>query len=114
MTSQSRALGWRTRPAVLDGEFGKGDQAQRSDCSASSFARGKTMTDIFAANLPPRLMTTREAAAHWRVCTKTFRKIVRQGIAPGPIKTGLGRDLYDREQQDRAISALRSSEVANA
>jgi len=70
------------------------------------------MTDKFAAQLPPRCMTTREAASYWRVCTKTFRKMVRQGIVPAPINTGLGRDLYDREQQDRAISALRSSEVA--
>jgi hypothetical protein len=54
-------------------------------------------------------MTTREAATYWRVCTKTYRKMVREGIAPGPINTGLGRDLYDREQQDRAISALRAA-----
>jgi hypothetical protein len=65
------------------------------------------MTDILPANLPPRCLTTRETTRYWGVCTKTLRRMVRDGTVPGPIKSGLSRDLYDREEQDRAIEALR-------
>jgi hypothetical protein len=66
------------------------------------------MTDSLPANLPPRCLTTRQNAAFWGVCPKTLRKMVRQGLVPKPIDVpGLGRDLFDREEQERAISARR-------
>jgi hypothetical protein len=61
----------------------------------------------------PRLMTHRQVASYWGVSPNTFKKLTREGTAPGPISAGLGRLLYDREQQDRAIDAL-SGQVAIA
>lgn len=46
------------------------------------------------------------------ICPNTFRKLVRLGIAPPPLRIpGLGRDLFDKEQQDQAIRALRSEKA---
>jgi hypothetical protein len=57
--------------------------------------------------LQPRLLTIRQTASYWGISPNTYKKLVRRGIAPGPVNPpGLGRLLYDREQQDRAIDAL--------
>jgi len=64
------------------------------------------------ASLQARTLTTRQAAEYWGVSYPTFQKLVREGVAPGPLNVpGLGRMLFDREQQDRAIDALRSRPV---
>jgi len=57
----------------------------------------------------PRTMTFKETVAYWSVSPNTFRKLMQEGIAPGPLEIPcLGRTLlFDREQQDRAIDALR-------
>jgi hypothetical protein len=61
----------------------------------------------------PRLLTINQVAAYWAVSPNTFRKIVRKGIAPGPLEIpGLGRLVFDRTQQDRAIDGLRSERAA--
>jgi hypothetical protein len=66
------------------------------------------------ANILPRALTFRQNAEYWGISPNTLRKLIRQGIVPGPIKVpGLGRLLFDREQQDVAISALRG-EAAEA
>jgi hypothetical protein len=53
-------------------------------------------------------MTLKETASYWGLSANTFRKLMQQGVAPGPLDIpGLGRLLFDREQQDRAIDALR-------
>jgi hypothetical protein len=53
-----------------------------------------------------RGLTIRQVSAYWGVCPTTFKKLVKQGLAPGPIDVpGLGRLLFDREQQERAFSA---------
>jgi hypothetical protein len=71
------------------------------------------MSEPLPSTIAPRGLTIRQAAAYWGVCPNTFRKLVRQGIAPGPIGIpGLGRLLFDREQQDRAIEAL-SGTISN-
>jgi hypothetical protein len=58
-------------------------------------------------------MTLKETAFYWGLSANTFRKLMQQGIAPGPLAIpGLGRLLFDREQQDRAIDALRSEKAA--
>jgi len=60
-----------------------------------------------ALQIAPRALTIRQAADYWGVSPNTFRKLIRAGIAPGPLHLpGLGRLLFDREQQDRAIDAL--------
>jgi hypothetical protein len=53
-------------------------------------------------------MTTRQAAAFWGVHYHTFRKLVRLGIIPGPIKLPkLARLIFDREQQEEAFNRFR-------
>jgi excisionase family DNA binding protein len=55
-----------------------------------------------------RGLTIRQVAKYWGVSQNTFRKLVRTGVAPGPLRIpGLGRLLFDREQQDQALDALR-------
>jgi hypothetical protein len=71
------------------------------------------MTKSLPENVLPRGLTIRQAARYWGVCPNTFRKLVRDGIAPGPLSCpGLGRLLFDREEQDRAIDARRSGKAA--
>jgi hypothetical protein len=57
-------------------------------------------------NVLPRLLTIRQKASYWGVSPNSFRKLVQNGIAPGPVHThGFNRLLFDREQQDRTIGA---------
>ena len=56
-------------------------------------------------------MTLKETAAYWGLSINTFGKLLQQGTAPGPLKVpGLRRHLFDREQQARAMDALRRKE----
>ena len=60
------------------------------------------------AGILARNLTLRQAAEFWGVSYNTFRMLVRDGIAPPPMSVpGLGRMLLDREQQERAMDALR-------
>jgi hypothetical protein len=60
------------------------------------------------AIIQPRTMTFKETMTYRNLSANTFRKLMQQGVAPGPLNIpGLGRHLFDREQQDRAIDALR-------
>jgi hypothetical protein len=60
------------------------------------------------SSVRPRAFNLRQAAAFWGVSANTFRKFVRLGIAPPPLYIPeLGRDLFDIQQQDQAIRALR-------
>jgi hypothetical protein len=60
------------------------------------------------SNVTQRGLSLRQAAAYWGVCPNSFRKLVRLGVAPGPLYVpGLDRNLFDKEQQDQAIRALR-------
>ena len=53
-------------------------------------------------NVLPRLLTIKQTASYWGVS--------QNGIALGPVHTtGFNRLLFDREQQDRAMDALRQS-----
>ena len=66
-----------------------------------------------AAMIRPRTMTFKETVTYWGLSANTFRKLMLQGVAPGPLDIpGLGRLLFDREQQDRAIDALRQQSRA--
>ena len=56
--------------------------------------------------IPPRGLTTRQAAAYCGVSYNTFRKLVREGLVPPPMDMPeLGRDLFDRLALDAAIDA---------
>ena len=64
-------------------------------------------------NVPARGLTKRQAARYWGVSYNTFCKLVRLGVAPPPLHIPeLGRDLFDIQQQDQAIRALRREKVA--
>ena len=52
-------------------------------------------------------MTLKKTAAYWGLSINTFGKLLQQGTAPGPLKVPGLRHLFDREQQARAIDALR-------
>jgi hypothetical protein len=63
-------------------------------------------------NVLSRLLTIKQTAPYWGVGPNSFRKLVQNGIAAGPVHT-LGLNRLDREQQDRAIDACgKRAEVA--
>jgi hypothetical protein len=65
------------------------------------------MKRMLPAGVLPRNLTLRQTA-EWGVSYNTFRRLVRDGIAPPPMSVpGLGRMSFDREQQERAMDALR-------
>ena len=50
------------------------------------------------AIIQPRMMTFKETMTYWNLSANTFRKLMQQGVAPGPLNIpGLGRHLFDRE-----------------
>jgi hypothetical protein len=56
--------------------------------------------------IPPRGLNIRQAASYWGVSPNTFKKLVRLGLAPAPLKLpGVDRNIYDRPQLDVAITA---------
>jgi hypothetical protein len=64
-------------------------------------------------NVRPRGLNLRQTAALWGVSPNTFRKFLRLGIAPPPLRIPeLGRDLFDLEQHEKAIRARRREKVA--
>jgi hypothetical protein len=57
--------------------------------------------------IAPRGLSIRQAAAYYGVSPGTFRKLVRLGFAPEPLKLhGLDRNIYDKQALDAAMSAL--------
>jgi hypothetical protein len=57
-------------------------------------------------NILLRGITVKHAAAYWGVGSGTFRKLVREGLVPGPISIpGLGQQIFDRVQQEQAFNA---------
>jgi hypothetical protein len=47
-------------------------------------------------NVLSRLLTIKRTASYWGVSPNSFRKLVQNGIAPGPVHTpGLNRLLFD-------------------
>ena len=68
----------------------------------------RSHTDIL-----PRGLNIRQAAAYWGVSPNTFKKLVRLGLAPAPLKLpGLDRNVFDRIELDRAMDARRQSGAA--
>ena len=64
------------------------------------------------SNIPPRGLTICQAAEYWGCSHNTFKKLVRNGVVPAPIRLEIGRNIYDRLALDAAMDALRSSEMA--
>ena len=77
-------------------------------------AKDRTHVRVSLSENPQsRGMTTRQAAAFWGVHYHTFRKLVRLGVIPGPLKVpGLARPIFDRSQQEEAFNRFRNSEAA--
>jgi hypothetical protein len=61
------------------------------------------------ATIPPRGLNIRQAAAYWGVFPGTFRKLIRLGLAPEPLKLpGLDRNIFDLQALVAAMSARAS------
>jgi hypothetical protein len=57
--------------------------------------------------IAPRGLSIRQAASYWGASPNTFKKLVRLGLAPAPLKLpGLDRNIYDRVALDAAMSSL--------
>jgi excisionase family DNA binding protein len=62
---------------------------------------------------PPRGLSVRQAAEYFGVSYNTFLTLVKRGQAPAPIMIpGLDRNIWYREQLDRAMDALRDGVAA--
>jgi hypothetical protein len=58
-------------------------------------------------------LNIRQSSAYWGVSPGTFKKFVRLGLAPAPLKLpGLDRNVFDRFELDRAMDAARRTEAA--
>jgi hypothetical protein len=59
-----------------------------------------------------RGLNIRQASAYFGVFVGTFRKLVRFGLAPEPLKLpGLDRNIWDRQALDAAMTALAAKGV---
>jgi hypothetical protein len=64
-------------------------------------------------DIEPRGLNIRLASAYWGVSPGTFKKLVRLGLAPAPLKLpGLDRNIFDRLELDRAMDAARGTKAA--
>jgi hypothetical protein len=71
------------------------------------------MTAHSKIDIEPRGLNIRQAAAYWGVSPNTYKKLYRQGLAPGPISMpGLDRIIFDRLELDRAMDAARAETAA--
>jgi hypothetical protein len=62
------------------------------------------------SNVQPRGLNLDQASEYWGVCPSTFKKLVKLGIAPGPIDMAdFDRNIYDRLALDAAITARSSA-----
>jgi hypothetical protein len=54
----------------------------------------------------PRGLSIQQAASYWGVSKGTFKKLVREGIAPQPIQLcQRGKQIFDRIAMDRMMDA---------
>ena len=71
------------------------------------------MTEVPLSSIAPRGLNIRQASAYLGVSPGTFKKLVRLGLAPAPLKLpGLDRNVFDRFELDRAMDAARQTEAA--
>jgi hypothetical protein len=61
----------------------------------------------------PRGLNIRQASAYWGVSPNTFKRLVQRGDAPAPMKIpGLDRNIWDKQNLDHAMDALRDGVAA--
>jgi len=61
-------------------------------------------------NVEPRALNLPKAASYWGVAPGSFKKLVKLGVAPEPIRIpGFDRVLWDKRALDEAMDALRSA-----
>jgi hypothetical protein len=61
--------------------------------------------------ISPRGLDVRQAAAYLGVAPKSFRKMIRLGLALKPLALpGMERQIWDLQQLDAMITAARASE----
>jgi hypothetical protein len=64
-------------------------------------------------DIEPRGLNIRQAAAYWGVSPNTYKRLYREGLAPGPLAMpGVDRNIFDRQELDRAMDAARVTEAA--
>jgi hypothetical protein len=64
-----------------------------------------TKTLSLPSNVAPRGFNVRQAAEYWGCSVGTFKRLVKLGVAPGPIDlAGLERNIYDRRALDAALA----------
>lgn len=64
------------------------------------------MNKVLLPNITPRGLSLKQVAAYWGVSQNTYRKFIREGIAPPPIRLGRkGKMIFDRIAQDAALDA---------
>ena len=57
-------------------------------------------------------MSLKQAAAYWGVSPNTYKKFVRDGVVPPPIRLGnKGKQIFDRLALDAAMDACGKREV---
>jgi hypothetical protein len=62
------------------------------------------------STIAPRGLNIRQASAYWGVSPNTFKRLVRLGLAPAPLKLpSLDRNIYDRAALDAAMTARAAS-----
>jgi hypothetical protein len=70
-------------------------------------------TPLGSSNFLPRGLNITQAAHYWGVSPGTFKKLVRLGIAPQPLKLpGLDRNVFDKLELDRAMDGARADVAA--
>jgi hypothetical protein len=64
-------------------------------------------------NIEPRALNLPKAASYWGVAPGSFKKLVRLGVAPAPIRIpGFDRVIWDKRVLDEALDRLRDSAAA--
>jgi predicted DNA-binding transcriptional regulator AlpA len=65
-------------------------------------------------NIAPRGLSMSQAAAYWSVSPGTFKKLVREGIAPQPIRLAgrSSKQIFDKVALDRALDAASGGTAA--
>jgi hypothetical protein len=64
------------------------------------------MSKDLPSSIAPRGLSINQAAAYWGISPGTFKKLVREGKAPAPIRLCTkGKQIFDKVTMDRAMDA---------
>ena len=59
--------------------------------------------------IAPRGLNLDQAAEYWGCCPSTFKKMVKIGIVKPIDMSGIERNVFDRQELDKAMSARAKS-----